>query len=85
MAPPRIRGLLASVQQWMIGVGIMIAVSNPLSYTSTFSNRISSNGSDTAVHNAQANLPGGSLYHCKQRPPLFSLVAFGFCPSHRAG
>lgn len=27
VAPPQIRGLLASMQQWMIGLGIMVAVS----------------------------------------------------------
>lgn len=26
VAPPRIRGFLASMQQWMIGLGVMIAV-----------------------------------------------------------
>lgn len=32
VAPPRIRGLLGSMQQWMIGVGIMVAVSHKAAY-----------------------------------------------------
>ena len=28
VAPPRIRGMLASMQQWMLGLGIMVAVSS---------------------------------------------------------
>lgn len=60
--------MLASMQQWMIGLGIMVAVSgfHPLIIVILVSLRFS-NGSDMDVPTIPMTLPGDFPSHYKQR------------------
>lgn len=70
-APPRIRGLLASMQQWMVGLGAIVAVSrrNHSNVSSHLLTSLSSNGSDTDVPYTMGTSPGDFLCPYQQHRP----------------
>jgi hypothetical protein len=77
--------MLASMQQWMIGLGIMVAVSG---YRETLVVQLtmsSSNGPDMGAPFVEVLSPGA--FHCpsKSYQPLSSPVVSGFSPSLRDG
>lgn len=85
VAPPRIRGSLASMAQWMIGLGIMVAVSCYRSISLLIRLTFFSNGLATAAPTTRMTFHGGFHYHSRLFQPLSSLVAPGFSQSRRAG
>jgi len=73
------------MQQWMIGLGIMVAVSNCQNILGGPTDNTFSNGRDMGAPSAVELSPGASHSPSRSSPQSFSPVVLGFSPNHRDG